>query len=66
MSSKGATAEVFLTAFKTLTRKEQDIFLSEILKDKRLRKDLIDIAIAESRVKDKSRPFRDFLKEYGS
>lgn len=66
MSSKGATAEVFLTAFKTLAKKEQDIFLSEILKDKRLREDLIDISIAESRVKDKSRPFRDFLKEHGN
>ena len=63
MGTKGATAEVFLTAFKTLARKEQDIFLSEILKDKRLREDLMDIAIAESRAKEKSRPFREFLKE---
>ena len=60
MKTKGATAEIFLTAFKTLPKKEQDIFLSKILKDKRLREDLIDIAIAESRAKDKSRPFRDF------
>lgn len=66
MSTKGATAEVFLTAFKTMAKKEQDIFLSKILKDKNLREDLIDIAIAESRVKDKSRPFRDFLKEHGN
>jgi len=66
MGAKGATAEVFLTAFKTLARKEQDIFFSEILKDKRLREDLIDIAIAESRAKDKGRPFRDFLKEHGN
>jgi len=66
MGIKGATAEVFLTAFKTLARKEQDIFLSAILKDKRLREDLIDIAIAESRSRDKSRPFRDLLKEYGN
>jgi len=64
MKTKGATAEIFLTAFKTLPRKEQDIFLSKILKDKKLREDLIDIAIAESRARDKSRPFRDFLKEY--
>ncbi len=62
MRAQGATAEVFLTAFKSLTRREQDIFLSEVLKDKRLREDLIDIAIAESRAKDKSRPFRAFLK----
>lgn len=66
MGTKGATAEVFLTAFRTLSRKEQDIFLSAILRDKRLREDLIDIAIAESRVKDKSRPFRDFLEEHGN
>jgi len=66
MGTKGATAEVFLTAFKTLTRKEQDIFLSEILKDKKLREDLMDIAIAEGRAKDKSRSFKDFLKEHGN
>ena len=64
MKAKGATAEVFLTAFRTLTKKEQNIFLTEVLKDKGLREDLIDIAIAESRAKDKSRPFRDFLKEH--
>ncbi|MBI4683946.1 MAG: hypothetical protein HY755_01980 [Nitrospirae bacterium] len=66
MRTKGATAEVFLTAFKTLDRKEQDIFLSAILKDKQLREDLIDISIAESRAKDKSRSFRDFLKAHSN
>jgi hypothetical protein len=66
MRAKGVTAEVFLTAFKTLSKKEQDIFFTEILKDKRLREDLIDIAIAESRAKDKGRPFRDFLKEHSN
>ncbi|HWR58524.1 MAG TPA: hypothetical protein VN328_06520 [Thermodesulfovibrionales bacterium] len=62
MRAQGATAEVFLTAFKTLTKKEQDMFLSEVMKDKKLREDLIDIAIAESRAKDKGRSFKDFLK----
>ena len=65
MKSQGMTAEVFLTAFKTMPRKEQDIFLHEILKDSSLRNDLIDIAVAESRAKDKSRPFREFLSEKG-
>ena len=63
MKTKGATAEVFLTAFKTMPKKEQDIFLTKLMKEKRLREDLIDIAIAESRAKDKGRPFRNFLKE---
>lgn len=62
MKAKEATAEVFLTAFKTLTKKEQDIFLSEVLKDKKIREDVIDIAIAQSRSRDKSRSFRDFLE----
>ena len=62
MKAQGATAEVFLTAFKTLPRKEQDIFLSAVMKDKKLREDLMDIAIAESRARDKSRSLRDFLK----
>ena len=62
MRAQGATAEVFLTAFKTLPRKEQDIFLTEVMKDKKLREDIIDIAIAGNRTKDKSRSFRDFLK----
>jgi hypothetical protein len=60
--AQGATAEVFLTAFKSMTKKEQDIFLSEVMKDKKLREDLIDIAVAESRSRDRSRSFRDFLK----
>jgi hypothetical protein len=47
-----------------LAKKEQDIFLSKILKERKFREDLIDIAIGESRVKDRSRPFRDFLKEH--
>lgn len=64
MRDHGMTAEVFLTAFKTLSRKEQDIFFAEIIKNKRLREDLVDIAIAESRKSNKSRPFREFIKEH--
>ena len=51
---------------KTLPKKEQDIFLAKLLKDRKLREDLIDVAIAESRSKDKSRPFRDFLGTFSS
>jgi hypothetical protein len=65
MKASGMTAEVFLTAFRTLPKKEQDVFLSEMLKDGRLREDLIDIAIAEERSGDKARPFRTVLKERG-
>lgn len=64
MKARGAAAEVFLTAFMTLPKKEQNVFLTEILKDNALREDVMDIAIAESRARDKGRRFRDFLKEH--
>jgi hypothetical protein len=65
MKARGVTAEVFLTAFRTLPKKEQDAFFVQMLKDRGLREDLIDIAIAEGRCRDKTRPFREFLKEHG-
>jgi len=65
MKSQGMTAEVFLTAFRTMPKKEQNLFLMEIIKDSRLREDLIDIAIAENRARDRGRPFKEFLKERG-
>ena len=65
VTTQGMTAEVFLTAFKTMPKKEQNIFLSKIVKDSRLREDIIDIAIAENRAKDKGRSFREFLKDSG-
>jgi len=64
LKARGATAAVFLSAFKTLPKKERDIFLTEILKEKEVREDLIDIAIAESRPKAKGRPLREFLEEH--
>jgi len=65
MKTSGMTAEVFLTAFRTLSKKEQDLFFGEILKDRRLREDLIDVAVAETRSNDKARPFRTFLEKQG-
>lgn len=64
MKARGAVAEVFLTAFMTLPKREQNVFLTEILKDNALREDVMDIAIAESRARDKGRRFRDFLKAH--
>ena len=65
MKARGVTAEIFLTAFKALPKKEQDAFFVQMLRDRQLREDLIDIAIAEDRSRDKARPFREFLKERG-
>jgi hypothetical protein len=66
MKTHGMTAEVFLAAFRTLPKTEQNIFLTNVLKDRQLREDVIDIAIAEGRIKEKGRSFNSFLKEQGA
>lgn len=63
MAPEHAVAAVFMTAFKNLSVKEQQAILAQMLKIRRLRNDLIDIAIAEKRSRESSRSFRDFLKE---
>jgi hypothetical protein len=63
MTPTEARAEVFLTAFFTLPHAEQEIFLSKLMRNKRLREDLIDLAIAEKRKTEKSRPFSKFVDE---
>jgi len=61
-----ATAEVFLTAFKSLSKKEKDIFLTKLAEDKELFEDLMDIAAIEYRRNEPSRSFDEFLKEENS
>lgn len=58
-----AVADVFITAFKSLDARNQKAVLFSMLKMKHLRNDLMDIAVAESRSREKSRPFLSFLKE---
>jgi hypothetical protein len=66
MTTEQATAEVFLTAFKALPRREQEDILGRIARDRRLRRVLEDIsdrlAIEEERGKP-SRPLRDYIAE---
>ena len=63
MTTIQAKAEIFLTAFQSLPRPEQNAILSGLLHNTSLRKDIIDLAIAETRNRQSSRPFRSFLKE---
>lgn len=63
MTETDATAEVFWTAFRVLSRKEQQAILRRLLKDKNLRQDLYDLAIIESRRREPTRPLRDYLAE---
>jgi len=63
MKSDKAVVSVYVRAFKTLSVVEQKAVLAQVLRMRRWRKDLVDIAIAESRVRDGSRPFRSFLAQ---
>jgi len=60
MSATEATAEVFWTAFRALSKKEREAVLEKLLRDREFREDLIDIVILEQRRKE---PFRS-LDEY--
>jgi hypothetical protein len=66
MNATQATGEVFFTAFKSLSRQEQEVVLSSIAQDRRLRRlmeDLSDrLVIADERAKP-ARPLRDYIQE---
>lgn len=66
LSQKEAVAQVFLTAFKALPSQTQSQVIVGLMHDRKLREDLIDLAIAESRTGEPSRPLREFLSEIKS
>ena len=59
ITSEEALAEVFLLALGSLPRKDRDAVLAALVKDKRLREDLVDLTIAEEREKEPSRPLKE-------
>lgn len=65
MTTKQATAEVFLTAFRALPKPEQNAFLFTIIKDHSFREDVIDLAIVVKRSTEKCKKLRTFVKTLG-
>lgn len=63
MTSKEATAEVFLTALRSLSSKDRQAVLARIAEDEDLRQDLHDLALLAERRNEPSRAFRDYLAE---
>jgi hypothetical protein len=63
VASSQATADVFLTAFRTLAKKQQQAVLAGIAEDEELREDLLDLAVLAKRRRQASRPFREYLGE---
>jgi hypothetical protein len=62
MAKAEAVAEVFLTAIRSLPKRERERILAGLVKDRDLRRDLMDLAIIEQRKNEPSRHFRQYLK----
>ncbi len=63
MAKPEKLAEGILTAIRSLPKRERELILLGLVKDRNLRHDLIDLATIEERKKEPSRPFRDYLKD---
>jgi len=59
-----ALADVFLTALRSLPKSGRDRVLLGLVRDKALRRNLMDLAVIEERKAEPSRPFRDYLQEH--
>jgi len=58
-----ATAEIFVTAFKALKRKEREAVLQKLVTDAELADDLADTLALEARRDQPHTPLRDVLKD---
>jgi hypothetical protein len=63
MSVTEATAEIFVTAFKALKRKEREAVLQKLVEDAELADDLADTLALEARRRQPHMPLRDALKD---
>ncbi len=63
MTGSQATAEVFITALKSLSKKERNHVILRIAEEKELREDLLDLSLIAKRKNEPSRPFREYLSE---
>jgi hypothetical protein len=63
MSAAQATAEIFVTAFKSLKRREREAVFERLLADDELSEDITDTLALEARRHQPRQPFRQTLKE---
>ncbi|MBL7129300.1 MAG: hypothetical protein ISS16_10000 [Ignavibacteria bacterium] len=63
MSTANATAEVFYTAFKSMSKKEKEAIISKLLTDSDFMEDLIDITIIKQRKNEPSRSLDEYVAE---
>jgi len=65
MSATEATAEVFVTAFKSLKPRQREAVLERMLADEDISADIADTLALEARRHQPRQPFRQALKELG-
>ncbi len=63
MSSNEATAEVFVTAFKSLKPRQREAVLERMLEDEDISSDIADTLELEARRHQPRQPFRQVMKE---
>ena len=63
MSSAQATAEIFVTAFKSLKRREREAVLERMLADTELSEDMADTMALEARRHEPRHSFRQTLQD---
>ena len=63
MIATEATAEVFWTAFRALSRKEREAVVERLLMDKEFMEDLVDLVILEQRQDEPSRSLDEYLAD---
>ena len=61
MKASDEPGAALLTVLKGLREADRNEFLRELIKDRRLREDLIDAAVIQSRRNEASRPFSEFV-----
>ena len=63
MSSKEQTAEGFVSILKALPKAQRNAVIVRIARDKEFSHDILDLATIETRRKEISRPFRQYLAQ---
>jgi predicted nucleic-acid-binding protein len=63
MNATEATSDVFLTAFRALTKEERKSVVEKLLKDKEFMEDLTDIVIFDQRKNEPSRSIDEYLAD---
>jgi hypothetical protein len=64
MNVAEATAEVFVTAFESLARSQQQAVLRRLLASPRRRQDILDVAVWLDRKKESSVPYETVRRKW--